>query len=132
MSFYHLRPPVSLSLSPFLPSSANTHPPVLRVNGSLLVPIAGSVPLPPTLLQVKDPDSPPEWLVFHLVQGPGNGQLVLFRGEEEEETAGRRVTGRELSKDDTFTWAELSSGRLRLRHQKDKPRSVVWFQKKES
>lgn len=91
----------------------NSHPPVLHVNGSLLVPIAGSAPLPDTLLQVKDPDSPPERLTFHLVQSPTNGRLLLLRGQE----------GRELTADDTFTWAELRSGRVRLRHQKDKPRT---------
>ncbi|CAK6982948.1 LOW QUALITY PROTEIN: extracellular matrix protein FRAS1, partial [Scomber scombrus] len=100
----------------------NTQPPTLQVNGSLLVPIGGFAPLPRTLLKVKDRDSPSERLIFQLVQGPGNGRLVLFRGEEEagEEKEGRRKAGRELSKDDTFTWEELRAGRVRFRHQKDK------------
>ena len=108
----------------------NTQPPVLRVNGSLLVPLGGFAPLPPTLLRVKDPDSPSERLIFQLVQSPSNGRLVLFRGEEAgEEKESRRKAGRELTGDDTFTWAELRAGRVRFRHQKDKARSVglMWF-----
>lgn len=102
----------------------NTHPPALQVNGSLLVPLGGFASLPPTLLQVKDPDSPSERLIFQLVQGPSNGRLVLIRGEEEGERGGRGRSGRELTRDDTFTWAELRTGRVRFRHQKDKARSV--------
>uniref|UniRef100_A0AAX7VKR4 Fraser extracellular matrix complex subunit 1 n=1 Tax=Astatotilapia calliptera TaxID=8154 RepID=A0AAX7VKR4_ASTCA len=64
----------------------NAHTPALHVNGSLLVPFDGFAPLLPTLLQVKDPDSPSEQLIFQLVQKPSNGRLVLFRGEEGEET----------------------------------------------
>ncbi|XP_036955362.1 extracellular matrix protein FRAS1 isoform X2 [Acanthopagrus latus] len=101
----------------------NTHPPALQVNGSLLVPLGGFAPLPPTLLQVKDPDSPSETLIFQLVQGPSNGRLVLFRGEEGGERGDRGKLGRELTRDDTFTWAELRSGRVRFRHQKDKART---------
>ncbi|XP_030272850.1 extracellular matrix organizing protein FRAS1 isoform X1 [Sparus aurata] len=101
----------------------NTHPPALQVNGSLLVPLGGFAPLPPTLLQVKDPDSPSEGLIFQLVQGPSNGRLVLFRGEEGGERGGRGKLERELTRDDTFTWAELRSGRVRFRHQKDKART---------
>ncbi|KAK2838085.1 hypothetical protein Q5P01_015297 [Channa striata] len=97
---------------------ANTHPPALQVNGSLLVPLGGFAPLPPALLHVKDPDSPPERLMFQLVQGPSNGRLVLLRAPAGEEEAGR-----ELKRDDTFTWAELRTGRVRFRHQKDKART---------
>uniref|UniRef100_A0AAX7TTD3 VWFC domain-containing protein n=1 Tax=Astatotilapia calliptera TaxID=8154 RepID=A0AAX7TTD3_ASTCA len=70
----------------FLVLSVNAHTPALHVNGSLLVPFDGFAPLLPTLLQVKDPDSPSEQLIFQLVQKPSNGRLVLFRGEEGEET----------------------------------------------
>ncbi|XP_074526804.1 extracellular matrix organizing protein FRAS1 [Halichoeres trimaculatus] len=94
--------------------SANSRPPSLQVNGSLQVPVGGETLLPPTLLQVKDPDSPPERLVIHLVQSPSNGQLILIRGEG---------GGQELSQDDTFTWAELRAGRVRFRHQRDLSRS---------
>lgn len=102
--------------------SVNTHPPALQVNGSLLVPLGGFAPLPPTLLQLKDPDSPSERLIFQLDHGPSNGQLVVFRGEEGEENGGQRTLGRELTREDTFTWAELRTGRVRFRHQKDKAR----------
>lgn len=95
----------------------NIRPPVLQVNGSLLVPLGGLAPLPPSLLRVKDPDSPPERLVFQLVRVPANGRLVLFGAEGEG-------SGRDLNGDDTFTWAELRSGRVRFRHQEDKARSV--------
>ncbi|XP_056274598.1 extracellular matrix protein FRAS1 [Pseudoliparis swirei] len=94
----------------------NIRPPVLQVNGSLLVPLGGLAPLPPSLLRVKDPDSPPERLVFQLVRVPANGRLVLFGAEGEG-------SGRDLNGDDTFTWAELRSGRVRFRHQEDKART---------
>uniref|UniRef100_A0A3Q3MY85 Fraser extracellular matrix complex subunit 1 n=1 Tax=Mastacembelus armatus TaxID=205130 RepID=A0A3Q3MY85_9TELE len=100
----------------------NTHPPALQVSGSLLVPLGGFVPLAPTLLQVKDPDSPSERMVFQLVQAPSNGRLMVLREEEGEERGGRGKAGRGLSRDDTFTWTELKSGRVRFRHQKDKAR----------
>ncbi|KAF3695352.1 Extracellular matrix protein FRAS1 Precursor [Channa argus] len=89
-----------------------------QVNGSLLVPLGGFAPLPPTLLHVKDPDSPSERLIFQLIRGPSNGRLVLLRAPEGEEEGGR-----ELTRDDTFTWAELRTGRVRFRHQKDKART---------
>ncbi|GLD61427.1 extracellular matrix protein FRAS1 isoform X1, partial [Lates japonicus] len=100
---------------------ANTRPPTLQVNGSLLVPLGGFAPLPPTLLHVKDPDSPSERLIFQLVQSPNNGRLVLFRGKEgEERGGGRGKAGQELTRDGTFTWAELRAGQVRFKHQKDK------------
>lgn len=102
----------------------NTRPPVLHVNGSLLVPLGGFAPLPPTLLHVKDPDSPAERLIFQLIQGPSNGRLVLFKAQEGEGMGGQGQTGQEVTGDDTFTWAELKSGRVRFRHLKDKARSV--------
>uniref|UniRef100_A0A672YI55 VWFC domain-containing protein n=1 Tax=Sphaeramia orbicularis TaxID=375764 RepID=A0A672YI55_9TELE len=93
----------------------NVHPPVLQVNGSLLVALGGSAPLQPSLLQVKDLDGGvPRHLVFQLVQGPSNGGLVLLRGGEEETEA------RELNSDDTFTWTDVSGGRVQFRHHKDK------------
>ncbi|XP_068615370.1 extracellular matrix organizing protein FRAS1-like, partial [Brachionichthys hirsutus] len=98
----------------------NIHQPVLQVNGSLLVPLGGFAPLSPSLLQVKDPDSPSKQLVFQLVHGPSNGWLVVVRGEEGENG---RKSAQELSRDDTFTWEELRAGRVRFRHQKDKARS---------
>ncbi|KAM7019160.1 LOW QUALITY PROTEIN: extracellular matrix organizing protein FRAS1 [Tautogolabrus adspersus] len=93
----------------------NVHPPTLQVNGSLLVPVGGVALLPPYLLQVKDPDSPSERLIVQLIQSPSNGQLLLFMGEEGK--------GRDLSQDDTFTWAELRTGRVRFSHQRDRSRS---------
>ncbi|XP_051278840.1 extracellular matrix protein FRAS1 isoform X2 [Dicentrarchus labrax] len=101
----------------------NTHPPALQVIGSLLVPLGGFIPLPPTLLQVKDPDSPSDRLIFQLVQGPSNGRLILFRGKEGAVKGGQGKSGRELTMDDTFTWAELRTGRVRFSHQKDKART---------
>ncbi|TKS77877.1 Extracellular matrix protein FRAS1 [Collichthys lucidus] len=101
----------------------NTHPPALHINGSLLIPLGGFAPLPQTLLQVKDPDSPSERLIFQLVQGPSNGQLYLFKREEGEEREGHEMSGRELTRDDTFTWEDLRTGRVRFRHQKDQTRT---------
>uniref|UniRef100_H3DH31 Fraser extracellular matrix complex subunit 1 n=1 Tax=Tetraodon nigroviridis TaxID=99883 RepID=H3DH31_TETNG len=87
----------------------NSRAPVLHVNGSLLVPLGAVAPLPATLLQVTDPDSPPERLVFSLVQVPSNGELL--------------IEGRELDRGDTFGWAELTGGRVRFRHRRDKART---------
>ncbi|XP_076007225.1 extracellular matrix organizing protein FRAS1 [Genypterus blacodes] len=101
----------------------NSHPPKLHVNGSLLVPLGGLSSLSPRLLSVKDLDSPSEQLIFQLLQDPSNGWLVLFSGEEEEEDGGARgKVGKELSRDDTFTWEDLTAGQVRFRHNKDKAR----------
>uniref|UniRef100_UPI0037E879D7 extracellular matrix organizing protein FRAS1 n=1 Tax=Semicossyphus pulcher TaxID=241346 RepID=UPI0037E879D7 len=96
----------------------NTHPPSLQVNESLLVPLGGVAPLSPSLLLVKDPDSPSERLVLQVVQSPSNGLLLLFRGE-----TGEQGGGRELRQDDTFTWAELRARQVRFRHQRDRSRT---------
>lgn len=101
-------------------SSANSRPPVLHVNGSLLVPLGGLAPLPLTLLQVSDPDSPAEQLVFSLVQAASNGELLLFG----EEGGGGGSEGRELNSGDTFGWAELKEGQVRFRHRRNRARSV--------
>nr|XP_057925745.1 extracellular matrix protein FRAS1 isoform X1 [Doryrhamphus excisus] len=98
---------------------ANSNPPTLHVNGSLQVPLGGSAPLSPTLLRVKDPDSPLQGLVIQLVRRPTNGRLVLFGSGGELEAAG----GRQLSDEDTFTWEELEGGRVRFEHLKDQART---------
>ncbi|XP_037832589.1 extracellular matrix protein FRAS1 isoform X2 [Kryptolebias marmoratus] len=99
----------------------NAHSPALHINGSLLVPLGGSAPLLPALLQAKDRDSPPERLRFQLLRRPANGQLLLSAGEEEEE--GGAAGWRELGSNDTFTWAEVELGRVHFRHRKDKART---------
>lgn len=101
-------------------SSANSRPPVLHVNSSLLVPLGGLAPLPLTLLQVSDPDSPAERLIFSLVQAASNGELLLFG----EEGGGGGTEGRELNSGDTFGWAELKEGQVRFRHRRNRARSV--------
>ncbi|CAJ1069789.1 extracellular matrix protein FRAS1 [Xyrichtys novacula] len=93
----------------------NIHPPSLQVNGSLQVPVGGVASLPPYLLQVKDPESPPDSLMVQLVQSSTNGQLILSRGEED--------AGLELNSNDTFMWAELRMGHVQFRHQRDRARS---------
>lgn len=94
----------------------NSHPPLLHVSGPLLVPLGASAPLPPGLLRVTDPDSPPQRLVFSLVQAPSNGELLLSGGGATE--------ARQLRRGDTFDWAELNAGRVRFRHRRDRARSV--------
>uniref|UniRef100_A0A3B3VXF3 Fraser extracellular matrix complex subunit 1 n=1 Tax=Poecilia latipinna TaxID=48699 RepID=A0A3B3VXF3_9TELE len=96
----------------------NRHSPVLHINGSLLVPIGGSAPLLPSLLEVRDPDSPSGRMSFQLVQEPNNGRLVLLTEEEAGENGGK--TRRELHKDDTFTWAQLQRGRVHFTHLRNK------------
>ncbi|XP_032434237.1 extracellular matrix organizing protein FRAS1 isoform X1 [Xiphophorus hellerii] len=99
----------------------NHHSPVLHINGSLLVPIGGSAPLLPSLMEVRDPDSPSGRMIFQLVQEPNNGRLVLLTEEEAGENGGK--TRRELHKDDTFTWAQLKRGRVHFTHLKNKART---------
>ncbi|KAM9823010.1 extracellular matrix organizing protein FRAS1 [Syngnathus typhle] len=98
---------------------ANSRPPTLHINGSLQVPLGGSVALSPTLVQVEDADSPPEALVVRLVRPPANGRLLLLRaGPEDRQEPGQR----ELSERDAFTWPQLETGRVHFQHQKDKAR----------
>lgn len=104
----------------FLFSTVNSRPPVLHVNGSLLVPLGALAPLPATLLQVTDPDSLSEQLVFSLVQAPSNGELLLFG----QEGRGGGTEGRQLNRGDTFGWAELKGGWVRFKHRRDKARLV--------
>uniref|UniRef100_A0A3Q2DG67 Fraser extracellular matrix complex subunit 1 n=1 Tax=Cyprinodon variegatus TaxID=28743 RepID=A0A3Q2DG67_CYPVA len=99
----------------------NHHTPVLHINGSLLVPIGGSAPLLPSLLEVRDPDSPSERMVFQIVQTPKNGQLVLLMEEEAGENGGK--TRRDLNREDTFTWVQLKLGRVHFKHLKNKART---------
>lgn len=100
-------------------SSANVHPPVLHVNGSLLVPLGGLAPLGPALLQARDPDGPSQRLVFSLVRAPSNGELLLLGGEEGR---GGAAEGRELNVGDAFGWAELKDGQVRFRHRRHQAR----------
>ncbi|KAM9544523.1 extracellular matrix organizing protein FRAS1-like [Salvelinus alpinus] len=92
---------------------ANSQAPTLHISGSLLVPIGGTTPLFTSLISAQDQDSPPESLVFQLLQPPTTGCLVVL--EEGRET--------ELARDDTFSWAQLQSGQVRFTHDKDKARS---------
>lgn len=112
---------ISLSVLPSL--SANTNSPDLQINSPLLVPLDGDAPLTPAMLQVEDPDSPAERLVFRLVLGPSNGRLVKLAGDEGNNQRGGEA-GRELNSDDTFTWSDLKLGRVRFRHRRDEARSV--------
>ncbi|XP_029366253.1 extracellular matrix organizing protein FRAS1 isoform X2 [Echeneis naucrates] len=102
---------------------ANSHPPSLQVNGSLLVPLGGFAPLPFSLLRTKDPDGNSDRLVFQLVQSPTNGRLLLFEREDGDERRGRAKAGRELTRDNTFTLEELKTGRVRFKHHRDKART---------
>ncbi|XP_029959982.1 extracellular matrix organizing protein FRAS1 [Salarias fasciatus] len=92
---------------------ANSQAPVLRVRGALRVPLGGSAPLLPALLQVQDADSPSDRLVFLLDRGPSNGALLLAGGGAEEE----------LSRDHSFSWEDLVLGRVRFRHRRDQSRT---------
>ncbi|XP_029574000.1 extracellular matrix organizing protein FRAS1 [Salmo trutta] len=93
--------------------ASNSQAPTLRIRGSLLVPIGGTKPLVTSLISAQDQDSPPESLVFQLLQPPTTGCVVVL--EEGRET--------ELARDDTFSWAQLQSGQVRFTHDKDKARS---------
>ncbi|XP_067084625.1 extracellular matrix protein FRAS1 [Osmerus mordax] len=88
----------------------NTHAPTLRVNGTLLVPLEGMVPLPPSLLSTQGPPGP---LSLQLLQPPSSGRLVVVDGGGE----------RPLARDDSFSWAQLQGGAVRFSQDKDKPRS---------
>uniref|UniRef100_A0A8C7MVD0 Fraser extracellular matrix complex subunit 1 n=1 Tax=Oncorhynchus kisutch TaxID=8019 RepID=A0A8C7MVD0_ONCKI len=75
----------------------NSQSPTLHISSSLLVPIGGTKPLDSTILSAQDQDSPPESLVFQLLQPPATGRMVVLEG-------GREI---EMSRDDTFSWAQL-------------------------
>ncbi|KAJ8398108.1 hypothetical protein AAFF_G00431850 [Aldrovandia affinis] len=91
----------------------NSHAPGLHINGSLLVKIGGTRPLDLSFMTAQDPDGGMENLVFQLVQPPSNGRLVrLANGEE---------TG--LSREDSFSFAELRDKAIRFTHAKDKSKS---------
>ncbi|XP_031426498.1 extracellular matrix protein FRAS1 [Clupea harengus] len=92
---------------------ANTHAPVLHVNGSLLVPAGGVRPLDAWLLRAEDRDSPAKNLLLQLLQPPTNGLLVRLQDGGEST----------LHRDQTFTLAELRDGALRFSHSSDKPLS---------
>ncbi|KAF7205299.1 extracellular matrix organizing protein FRAS1 isoform X2 [Nothobranchius furzeri] len=96
----------------------NTHAPVLHIHGSLLVPLGGSAPLQPPLLQVRDPDGASERLVFQLVHVPNNGRLFLLTPD-----AGDGEGWQELGSGDSFTWAELKLSRVHFTHLNDKSRA---------
>ncbi|XP_035235651.1 extracellular matrix protein FRAS1 isoform X1 [Anguilla anguilla] len=92
---------------------ANSHAPSLHVNSSLLVKVGGTRPLDLSFMTAQDPDGSAEDLVFQLVQPPSNGRLL------------RLANGREagLSKEDTFTFAELRGGAIRFAHAKEKSKT---------
>ncbi|XP_023814674.1 extracellular matrix protein FRAS1 isoform X2 [Oryzias latipes] len=92
----------------------NDHGPVLRVNGSLLVPLDGGAALLPSLLPVRGAGVGLERLVLQLADPPTNGRLFM------EEVGAR---GRDLKRDDTFTWTQLRLGRVRFRHHRDEART---------
>nr|XP_046204305.1 extracellular matrix organizing protein FRAS1-like [Oncorhynchus gorbuscha] len=92
---------------------ANSQPPTLHISSSLLVPIGGTKPLDSTILSAQDQDSPPESLVFQLLQPPATGRMVVLEG-------GREI---EMSRDDTFSWAQLQSRQVRFTHDKDQAKS---------
>uniref|UniRef100_A0A673XCS3 Fraser extracellular matrix complex subunit 1 n=1 Tax=Salmo trutta TaxID=8032 RepID=A0A673XCS3_SALTR len=92
---------------------ANSQSPTLHISGSLLVPIGGTKPLDSTILSAQDQDSPPESLVFQLLQPPATGRMVVLEG-------GREI---EMSRDDTFSWAQLQSRQVRYTHDKDQAKS---------
>lgn len=113
--------PLSIDLLielPFVSAAANTHPPVLHVNGSLLVPAGGMRPLGGWLLRAEDPDSPAENLLVQLLQPPTNGLLVRLQSNGGGGGGGGEST---LHRDQTFSLAELRAGAVRFVHSADKP-----------
>ncbi|MBF2026024.1 MAG: tandem-95 repeat protein [Oscillatoriales cyanobacterium C42_A2020_001] len=73
-------------------------PPVLATNLGLTVSEGEESSIAPTLLQITDPDSPPESLTYSVTSLPANGTLLL---------SGTAVT--------SFTQADVTSGNLRYR-----------------
>ncbi|XP_072289092.1 extracellular matrix organizing protein FRAS1, partial [Eucyclogobius newberryi] len=91
----------------------NVQPPTLHVNGSVLVPLGGTVPLSPWLLRISDRDSAPRLLRFELQAAPTNGRLYLRRGAEEAE----------LKPGERFSPEQLAAGRVVFKHGPDAARS---------
>uniref|UniRef100_A0AAV2MQ29 VWFC domain-containing protein n=1 Tax=Knipowitschia caucasica TaxID=637954 RepID=A0AAV2MQ29_KNICA len=91
----------------------NVHPPRLRVNGSVLVPLDASVPLSSSLLRISDEDSAPRLLLFELHTAPSNGHLYLRKGAKETE----------LKPGYRFSPEQLRAGQVVFTYQQDKSRS---------
>ncbi|KAJ8404524.1 hypothetical protein AAFF_G00337910 [Aldrovandia affinis] len=91
----------------------NTHAPVLRTNGPLLVEISGTTSLDLSVITAEDSDSSSEDLVFQLVLPPSNGRLI--RLADKTETT--------LNREDTFTFRELKNRAVRFTHSKEKSKS---------
>ncbi|KAJ8339232.1 hypothetical protein SKAU_G00360180 [Synaphobranchus kaupii] len=88
----------------------NSHAPVLRTKGPLVVKIGGTTPLGLSVIAAEDPDGSSEDLVFQLLLPPTNGRLSRLGGGEETP----------LSTGDTFTFGELRNGAVRLTHSEGK------------
>uniref|UniRef100_UPI00358E9714 chondroitin sulfate proteoglycan 4-like n=1 Tax=Myxine glutinosa TaxID=7769 RepID=UPI00358E9714 len=82
--------------------------------GIQLVQDALYVPITTEELHITDKDTPPEQLAYEVVQGPGNGYLVLARHEGKQPTV-------------TFTQADINVGRLLFVPDGSSSSSVFYF-----
>ncbi|XP_006885356.1 PREDICTED: extracellular matrix protein FRAS1 [Elephantulus edwardii] len=86
--------------------------PSLYVNGSLTLEIGSMKPLDFSFLNVQDQDGRVEDLLFHVVNAPTNGWLVLSRNGKEVQ----------LDKAGHFSWNDVKEKKVRFVHSKEKPR----------
>ncbi|KAG2466459.1 FRAS1 protein, partial [Polypterus senegalus] len=89
---------------------ANSHPPILHVNGTLIVQIGGVKPLDLSFMSIQDLDTIPDQFVFYIVSLPNNGKLVKI-------VKGKQVP---MNVDDTFTLSDLQEQAVRFIHSQEK------------
>uniref|UniRef100_A0A8C4QBQ5 Laminin G domain-containing protein n=1 Tax=Eptatretus burgeri TaxID=7764 RepID=A0A8C4QBQ5_EPTBU len=99
---------VVIAVDDELPQLLTKSPGIQLVQDALYVPITTEE------LQIMDKDTPPEQLAYEVVQGPGNGYLVLARNE------GKQLTV-------TFTQADINAGRLLFVPDGSSNSSVFYF-----
>ncbi|XP_053260348.1 extracellular matrix organizing protein FRAS1 [Podarcis raffonei] len=87
--------------------------PVLRANGSLQVGIGEVKPIDLSILELQGPVGEGEGFLFHVVDSPTNGRLLIVANGKETE----------LSQGDRFTMEDVKGQRVRFMHDKKKSRN---------
>uniref|UniRef100_A0A4W3I1G5 Fraser extracellular matrix complex subunit 1 n=1 Tax=Callorhinchus milii TaxID=7868 RepID=A0A4W3I1G5_CALMI len=83
------------------------------ISTGLLVEIGGTEALNTSFISLRDPDTPVENLIFHIVSPPANGKLIkMEKGKEIH-----------LQKGSTFTVKEIREQNIRFVHDKEKSRN---------
>lgn len=94
------------------PCADKMYTPSLHVNGSLTLGIGSMKPLDFSLLNIQHQEGRVEDLLFHVVNTPTNGQLLLSRNGKEVQ----------LEKAGHFSWKDVNEKKVRFVHSKEKLR----------